>query len=140
MVSAATTVVLVVINIIESDNKSGSFSNNKIRKGQYLMEDKRLEELLLQLMQDIAVIKSKLASIEEIKLDAKTLGTRVDNLEAQNREHDRIIKSLENRASTMEQFTRNNMSDAKKQMTSVYVSLGVALFSAVLSVISGLLF
>ena len=104
------------------------------------MEDKRLEELLLQLMQDIAVIKAKLASIEEIKLDAKTLGTRVDNLEAQNREHDRIIKSLENRASTMEQFTRNNMSDAKKQMTSVYVSLGVALFSAALSVISGLLF
>ena len=140
MVSAATTVVLVVINIIESDNKSGSFSNNKIRKGQYLMEDKRLEELLLQLMQDIAVVKAKLTSIEEIKLDAKTLGTRVDNLEAQNREHDRIIKSLENRASTMEQFTRNNMSDAKKQMTSVYVSLGVALFSAVLSVISGLLF
>lgn len=104
------------------------------------MEDKRLEELLLQLMQDIAVIKAKLASIEEIKLDAKTLGTRVDNLEAQNREHDRIIKSLENRASTMEQFTRNNMSDAKKQMTSVYVSLGVALFSAILSVVSGLLF
>ena len=104
------------------------------------MEDKRLEELLLQLMQDIAVVKAKLTSIEEIKLDAKTLGTRVDNLEAQNREHDRIIKSLKNTASTMEQFTRNNMTDAKKQMISVYVSLGVALFSAVLSVISGLLF
>ena len=104
------------------------------------MEDKRLEELLLQLMQDIAVIKARLASIEEIKLDAKTLGTRVDNLEAQNREHDRIIKSLENRASTMEQFTRNNMTDAKKQQTGVFISLGVALFSAVLSVISGLLF
>ena len=104
------------------------------------MEDKRLEELLLQLMQDIAVIKARLASIEEIKLDAKTLGTRVDNLEAQNREPDRIIKSLENRASTMEQFTRNNMTDAKKQQTGVFISLGVALFSAVLSVISGLLF
>jgi hypothetical protein len=104
------------------------------------MEDKRLEELLLQLMQDIAVIKAKLASIEEIKLDAKTLGTRVDHLEAQNREHDRIIKSLENRASTMEQFTRNNMTDAKKQQTGVFISMGIALFSAVLSVISGLLF
>ena len=104
------------------------------------MEDKRLEELLLQLMQDIAVIKARLASIEEIKLDAKTLGARVDNLEAQNREHDRIIKSLENRASTMEQFTRNNMTDAKKQQTGVFISLGVALFSAVLSVIFGLLF
>ena len=104
------------------------------------MEDKRLEELLLQLMQDIAVIKARLASIEEIKLDAKTLGARVDNLEAQNREHDRIIKSLENRASTMEEFTRNNMTDVKKQQTGVFISLGVALFSAVLSVISGLLF
>lgn len=104
------------------------------------MEDKRLEELLLQLMQDIAVIKAKLASIEEIKLDAKTLGTRVDHLEAQNREHDRIIKSLENRASTMEQFTRNNMTDAKKQQTGVFISMGIALFSAALSVISGLLF
>lgn len=104
------------------------------------MEDKRLEELLLQLMQDIAVIKAKLASIEEIKLDAKTLGTRVDHLEAQNREHDRIIKSLENRASTMEQFTRNNMIDAKKQQTSVFISMGLALLSAALSVISGLLF
>ena len=104
------------------------------------MEDKRLEELLLQLMQDIAVIKARLASIEEIKLDAKTLGTRVDHLEAQNREHDRIIKSLENRASTMEQFTRNNMTDAKKQQTSVFISMGLALLSAALSVISGLLF
>jgi hypothetical protein len=104
------------------------------------MEDKRLEELLLQLMQDIAVIKAKLASIEEIKLDAKTLGARVDHLEAQNREHDRIIKSLENRASTMEQFTRNNMTDAKKQQTSVFISMGLALLSAALSVISGLLF
>ena len=83
------------------------------------MEDKRLEELLLQLMHDIAVVKAKLTSIEEIKLDAKTLGTRVDNLEAQNREHDKTIKSLENRASTMEAFTRNNMMDAKKQITSV---------------------
>lgn len=104
------------------------------------MEDKRLEELLLQLMQDIAVIKARLASIEEIKLDAKTLGTRVDHLEAQNREHDRIIKSLENRASTMEQFTRNNMTDSKKQQTSVFISMGLALLSAALSVISGLLF
>ena len=104
------------------------------------MEDKRLEELLLQLMQDIAVIKARLASIEEIKLDAKTLGTRVDNLEAQNREHDRIIKSLENRASTMEQHVRNTMIDSKKQQNSMLISIGVAVLSAALSVISGLLF
>lgn len=104
------------------------------------MQDDKIEVLLVQLMQDIAVIKAKLDAIEEIKLDAKAIGTRVDHIEAQNREHDRIIKSLENRANKMEEFTRNNMTDAKKQQTGVFISLGIALFSAVLSVISGLLF
>lgn len=104
------------------------------------MQDDKIEVLLVQLMQDIAVIKAKLDAIEEIKLDAKAIGTRVDHLEAQNREHDRIIKSLENRANKMEEFTRNNMTDAKKQQTGVFISMGLALFSAVLSVITGLLF
>lgn len=104
------------------------------------MDDGKTQELLLQLLQDIAVIKAKLSSIEEIKLDAKTLGTRVDSLEAQNREHDKTIKSLENRANTMEQFTRNNMTEAKKQQTGVFISMGLALFSAAVSLIVGLVF
>lgn len=104
------------------------------------MDDGKTQELLLQLLQDIAVIKAKLSSIEEIKLDAKTLGNRVDTLEAQNREHDKTIKSLENRANTMEQFTRNNMIDAKKQQTGVFISMGLALFSAAISIVVGLLF
>ena len=101
------------------------------------MDDNKISDMLLVLMQDIAVIKAKLESIEEIKLDTKSLGTRVDHLEAQNREHDRIIKSLENRANTMEKFTRDNMSDTKKQQTSVFISVGLAMFSAALSVIIG---
>ena len=103
------------------------------------MDDNKISDMLLVLMQDIAVIKAKLESIEEIKLDTKSLGTRVDHLEAQNREHDRIIKSLENRASTMEKFTRDNMQDAKKQQTSVFISIGMAIFSAILSIVIGLL-
>ena len=101
------------------------------------MDDNKISDMLLVLMQDIAVIKAKLESIEEIKLDTKSLGTRVDHLEAQNREHDRIIKSLENRANTMEKFTRDNMSDTKKQQTSIFISVGLAMFSAALSVIIG---
>lgn len=104
------------------------------------MDDNKISDMLLVLMQDIAVIKAKLDSIEEIKLDTKSLGTRVDHLEAQNREHDRIIKSLENRASTMEKFTRDNMNDAKKQQTGVFVSMGLAAFSAIISIIIGLMF
>lgn len=102
------------------------------------MDDNKISDMLLVLMQDIAVIKAKLESIEEIKLDAKSLGTRVDHLEAQNREHDRIIKSLENRASTMEKFTRDNMSESKKQQNSIFISMGVAIFSAILSIVIGL--
>ena len=101
------------------------------------MDENKISDMLLVLMQDIAVIKAKLESIEEIKLDTKSLGNRVDHLEAQNREHDRIIKSLENRANTMEKFTRDNMNDAKKQQTSVFISVGMAIFSAILSLVLG---
>lgn len=101
--------------------------------------DDKTQDLLLQLLQDIAVIKAKLDAIEEIKLDAKTLNNRVDQLEAQNREHDKTIKSLENRANTMEQFTRSNMADAKKQQTGVFISMGLALFSSIISIVVGLL-
>lgn len=104
------------------------------------MDEGKTQELLLQLLQDIAVIKAKLDSIEEIKLDAKSMNNRIDHLEAQNREHDKTIKSLENRASTMEQFVRDNLQDTKKQQTGVFISMGLALFSAAVSIIVGLLF
>lgn len=105
-----------------------------------IIDENKTQELLLQLLQDIAVIKAKLDAIEEIKLDAKAIGTRVDHLEAQNREHDKSISSLEHRQNEMEAFTRNNMNDAKKQQTSVFISMGIAVFSAVVSVVIGLLF
>lgn len=101
--------------------------------------DDKTQDLLLQLLQDIAVIKAKLDAIEEIKLDAKTLNVRVDHLEAQNREHDKTIRSLENRASTMEEFTRRNMQDAKKQTNKMFISMAVAIFSAFISVFFGLI-
>ena len=101
--------------------------------------DDKTQDLLLQLLQDIAVVKAKLDTIEEIKIDAKTLCTRVDHLEAQNREHDKTIRSLENRQSKMEEFTRRNMQDTKRQQTGTFISMGIALFSAVVSVMLGFL-
>lgn len=97
------------------------------------MESAKIEDLLLKMIEDIAYIKSKLESIE-----AQNLGSRLDAIEAQNKGHDHTIKSLENRCNAMEQFTRNNMVENKKQMTSVYISLGMAVFSAVLSIITRL--
>ena len=98
------------------------------------MENQKIEDLLLKLIEDMAFIKAKLESIE-----GQNLGSRIDAIEAQNKEHDHVIKSLENRANKMEEFTRTNMVDAKKQQTSIFVSLGVAIFSAVLSVITRLI-
>ena len=98
------------------------------------MGEDKIQELLLQLVQDMSFVKAKLSNIEEQKLAA-----RIDQLEAQNREHNKTIKSLENRSSTMEQFVRNNMQDSKKQQTSVFISMGLAVFSAIVSLIFNLL-
>ena len=98
------------------------------------MGEDKIQELLLQLVQDMSFVKAKLSNIEEQKLSA-----RIDNLEAQNREHDRTIRSLEKRNTTLEEFVRDSMQDTKKQQTSIFVSIGLAIFSAVLSMIINLL-
>lgn len=98
------------------------------------MGEDKIQELLLQLVQDMSFVKAKLSNIEEQKLAA-----RIDQLEAQNREHDKTIKSLENRNNTMEQFVRNNMQDSKKQQTSVFISMGLAVFSAIVSLLVSLI-
>ena len=98
------------------------------------MGDDKIQELLLQLVQDMSFLKAKLSNIEEQKLSS-----RIDNLEAQNREHERTIRSLEKRNDSMEEFIRNNMNDSRKQQISVFISIGLAIFSAVLSMIINLL-
>lgn len=99
------------------------------------MDDNKIQDFLIQLMQDMSYIKAKLEAIDEQKLNS-----RIDALEAQNKEHDRVIKSLENRNNTMEQFVRNGMTDSKKQQTSVFISMGLAVFGAIVSVVITLLF
>lgn len=96
------------------------------------MGDEKIQELLLQLVQDMSFVKAKLSNIEEQKLSS-----RIDQLEAQNREHDKSIKSLEHRNDAMEQFVRNNMSDSKKQQTGVFISMGLAVFSGIISLLIG---
>lgn len=98
------------------------------------MDNDKIQELLLQLVQDMSFVKAKLSNIEEQKLSA-----RIDSLEAQNREHDRTIKSLEKRNDTMEQFVRGNMQESKKQQTGVFISMGLAVFSAIISMLINLL-
>ena len=99
------------------------------------MEPNKIQDFLIQLMQDMSYIKAKLEAIDEQKLNS-----RMDALEATCKEHDRVIKSLENRNNTMEQFVRNNITDSKKQQTGIFISMGLAVFSAILSVIINFIF
>ena len=92
------------------------------------MGNDRTEELLLQLIQDMAEVKSKLSNIDEQKL-----ANRIDLLEAQAREQDRVIKTLEKRELTLEDFIRNNMNEANKSNKAVWTSIGIAFLTAVLS-------
>lgn len=98
------------------------------------MGDDKIQELLLQLVQDMSFLKAKLSNIEEQKLSS-----RIDNLESQNREQEKAIKSLEHRNDTMEEFVRENMQDSRKQQTGVFISMGLAIFSALLTTILNVL-
>ena len=91
------------------------------------MGNDRIEELLLQLIQDMAEVKSKLSNIDEQKL-----ASRIDLLEAQAREQDRVIKTLEKRELTLEDFIRNNMNEANKSNKAVWTSIGIAFLTAAL--------
>ncbi len=97
------------------------------------MQENKIEDLLLQLIKDTSYIKAKLDNIEE-----QDLGSRIDALEAQNREHDHAIKALENRNNKMEEFTRNSIVDTKKTQTSIFISMGLAVFSAIVSLVINL--
>ena len=101
------------------------------------MNEDKTQELLLKLIEDMAVVRAKLDVVEEIKIDAKEANSKIEKLEMQNERHEKQLASLENRANTLEQFVRNNMNESKKTQTSVFISIGIALFSTILSAVMG---
>ena len=92
------------------------------------MGSDRIEELLLQLIQDMAEVKAKFNNMEEQKISS-----RIDLLEAQAREQERVIKTLEKRQVTLEEFIRNDMNEANKSNKAVWTSIGIAFLTAALS-------
>ena len=98
------------------------------------MNGERIEELLLKLLGDMAEVKAKLDAIEK-----QQLSQRIDKLEAECREHAKTIKSLERRCDTMEQFIRDGLTDKDKTSRGIFISAGLAIFSAILSMFINLL-
>jgi predicted nuclease with TOPRIM domain len=99
------------------------------------MSDEKVQELLLKLIEDVATINAKLDSINE-----QRLASRLDLIEAQTREQERVIKGLENRNSKLEEYVRNNLVEHEKANKGLWTSLGLAMFSVVLTVITTILF
>lgn len=99
------------------------------------MENDKIENLLLKLLEDMAVVKAKLDSIEEIKNDARELEARVGLIESSQTTHHKQITSLEKRQNTIEEFIRTEMSDSNKQHKTTTVSVGIAILTAALSLV-----
>ena len=73
------------------------------------MNEDKMYEMLMSIMQDLAVVKSKLDTLEEIKIDAKTSNTRIEKLENITERQEKQISTLENRNNTLEEFVRDSM-------------------------------
>ena len=86
------------------------------------MDNDRIETLLLKLLEDMAVVKSRLNS-------------RVDKIDSEQSTHHKQLQSLEKRQSTLENFIRNEIVDSQKQSKTVTVSVGVAVMSAIITII-----
>ena len=99
------------------------------------MSDEKVQELLLKLIEDVATINAKLDSINE-----QRLASRLDLIEAQTREQERVIKGLENRNSKLEEYVRNTLVENNKANKALWTSLGLALFSVALTVVTTILF
>ena len=99
------------------------------------MDNDRIEELLLKLLEKMAKVEAKLDNIE-----TQNLSGRIDSLEAQTREQERVIKGLESRNNATELFIRDNLVDSNKTNKTLWISIGLAIFSVVLTIISNLIF
>ena len=97
------------------------------------MNAEKIQELLLQLVQDMSYVKTKLESIDEQKIVS-----RLDKLEADSKEYVRVIERLETETESTEEFIRDSLLNSKKQQTTIFISMGMAIFSAIITFIFSL--
>ena len=98
------------------------------------MDNEKIQELLLQLVQDMAYVKTKLNSLDEQKL-----ASRIDYLEAVTSERVKLIDNLENRIAIIENHTRASLEESKRNNMSIWLSVGIAILSTILSIIANLI-
>lgn len=97
------------------------------------MNAEKIQELLLQLVQDMSYVKTKLESIDEQKIVS-----RLDKLESDTKEYIRVVERLEKETESTEEFIRDSLLNSKKQQTTIFISMGMAIFSAIITFIFSL--
>ena len=97
------------------------------------MNNEKIQELLIQLVEDMSYVKTKLTNIDEQKIVS-----RLDQLESQTKEYTRVIERLEKESEKMDDFIRNSLNDSRKQQTNIFISMGLAIFSAIVTFIFSL--
>lgn len=82
----------------------------------------------------MAYVKTKLNSLDEQKL-----ASRIDYLEAVTSERVKLIDNLENRIAIIENYTRTSLEESKRNNVSIWLSVGIAILSTILSIIANLI-
>ena len=98
------------------------------------MNDDKILELLLTLIEDMSFVKTKLKNIDESKIIS-----RIDTLEAQTREKEHIIRSLEKREEKKKKLSRDSMINTNNTQRNIFISAGLAIFGALVSLFVNLL-
>lgn len=97
------------------------------------MNAEKIQELLLQLVQDMSYVKTKLENIDEQKIVS-----RLDQLESKTKEYTRVIERLEKESEKTEDYIRTSLQESKRQQTNIFISMGLAIFSSILTFIFSL--
>lgn len=97
------------------------------------MNNEKIQELLIQLVEDMSYVKTKLTNIDEQKIVS-----RLDQLESQAKEDARVIERLEKETEKMDDYIINNLQETKRQQTNIFISMGLAIFSAIVTFIFSL--
>lgn len=103
------------------------------------MDDRKIEELLLKLLEDMAILKEKMNGLEEIKEAASMRQGKIEKLEMATERQEKQIAALEHRNNELEAFVRGNVVDSRKTQTSILVSIVMAILSVALTFIFNLL-
>ena len=103
------------------------------------MEDKQIESLLLKLVEDMAVVKSKVEILDELKSEQKEVLSKVNKLDGEVVTHTEQIKKLEKRSDEVENYLRDEVEETNKSNKSVFISVGVCVVTAAINILFSLL-